>query len=103
MEQFPQASFQFTQVSGGSGALRLYREEQCTVEGVFKMKGYEVPVTVPATIELRLDAEGGYLLHVLALFNLNLFDDFKVEGPDGPSPAKDVLEFVLKFDLMSEE
>lgn len=99
MDQFPEATFTFKKVSNVSNQLSLYREEECTVQGTFNMKGTHIPITVPATIELRLDKEGQYLLHTVAVFSLNLFDDFKVKGPDGPSPARDVLEFVLKFDM----
>lgn len=103
IEQFPEATFVFDRVTEVSNQLKLYREEECTVRGIFTMKGYEIPLTVPATMELRLDKEGRYLLHTVAVFSLDLFDDFKVEGPDGPSPAKDVLDFVLKFDLESAD
>ncbi len=103
IKQFPSSTFKFNRVTGGSDQLRLYREEQCTVEGTFTMKGIDIPISVPATMELRLDAEGQYLLHTVATFSLNLFDDFKVKGPDGPSPSRDVLEFVLKFDLENND
>lgn len=99
MEQFPESYFKFDRISGGSSQLELYREEEIIVEGKFTLKGHEIPITVPATMELRLDEEGRYLLHTVAVFSLDLFENFKVKGPDGPSPAKDVLEFVLKFDL----
>lgn len=99
MDEFPKATFTFLNISDVSNQLTLYREEECAVQGTFNMKGTNIPITVPATIELRLDKEGRYLLHTVAVFSLNLFEDFSVKGPDGPSPARDVLEFVLKFDM----
>lgn len=96
---FPNSSFIFEQITGGEKALVLGNANDIRVKGRFKMLGITIPLEVPARIEPVLNTEGEIRLQVNTAFQLPLFDAFKVLGPDGPSPAKDTLQFYMKFYL----
>jgi len=67
------------------------------------MLGLETPLDVSAQIEPLINEKGEAALQVSATFLLPLYSVFKVAGPDGPSPAKDNLQFYMKFLLKSSE
>ncbi len=99
MLNFPNASFVFKNIEGGKQPLTLYKATEIQVEGTFTMLGIPLDLTVPATITPIINADENIRLQVHTTFQLPLFDTFKVAGPDGPSPAKDTLQFYMKFFL----
>ena len=57
----------------------------------------ENPVEVVAQITPIIGADGELLLQVSAAFSLNVVDNFGIKGPDGPSPARKMMQFDLNF------
>ena len=99
MSNFPKASLQFEKVLGGETPLEFAKAQDIIVKAAFKMIGLTIPVEIPARMEPVLNSDGELRLQVNASFELPLFEKFQIEGPDGPSPAKDILQFYLKFYL----
>ena len=100
MGLFPNSQFEFLEIEGGENPLTVGRTENCVVKGKFTMIGISIPITVEAEIEPIVDDNQSIKLVVTCDFEVPLFDKFKIEGPDGPSPAKDVLQFFMKFNLI---
>ncbi len=100
MGVFPNAHFEFLEIEGGDLPLMVGKTEKCVVKGTFTMLGISIPINVETEIEPIANNNEPIRLVVTSTFDLPLFDKFKVEGPDGPSPAKDVLQFFMKFNLI---
>ena len=98
MAAFPSADFEFSKIEGGTAPLKIGEKESLKIEGQFTMIGISIPIVVDATIEPFAENDQ-VKLQVSGSFQLPLFDKFKIEGPDGPSPAKDKLQFYMKFNL----
>ncbi len=98
-KSFPEASFEFVRVNGVKDELKLGVSQKMEVEGVFTMMGIPIPIVVDTEIEPFMAKNDVPKLQVNCTFQLPLFEKFNVEGPDGPSPAKDVLQFYMQFNL----
>ncbi len=96
MSIFPDASFEFTSITGADGNLEIGKIDNMDVQGKFGMLGINTNVYVDTQIQPIVD-DNELLLKVNCTFQLPLFEKFKVEGPDGPSPAKDILQFYMQF------
>lgn len=99
MVSFPKASFAFDKVETRDEPLKFGKTTKATVEGTFTMTGISIPIVVDTQIEPYLSSQGEPRLLANCNFEIPLFDRFKIEGPDGPSPAKDRLQFFMKFNL----
>lgn len=99
MGLFPDAQFKFVEVRGDRQPLQVGRTDDFLIQGIFTMLGIDVPIEVDAKIEPFLADKDILKLSVNCTFELPLKKKFKVEGPDGPSPAKDRLQFFMKFNL----
>ncbi|MEM7106053.1 MAG: YceI family protein [Bacteroidota bacterium] len=95
--QFPTSTFLFSGASGTGKTLTFGESEQISVNGDFTMMGISIPIKVQAQLEPILDAEGNPKLQVEASFKLPLKEKFGVDGPDGPVPASETLDFYLNF------
>ncbi|MEO0776328.1 MAG: YceI family protein [Bacteroidota bacterium] len=95
-DKFPRTSFSFDKLEGQS-SLAWGQTTATTVEGDFKLLNIVRPVRVVAQLTPLLDDDGRALLQVEASFTLNITDDFKIKGPDGPDPARKTLLFNLNF------
>ncbi len=95
----PSSTFIFEKVTGPSSPLKLETPQEIEVTGQFTLKGKSIPLTVPATLTPVYSEEGELRLEVTTAYTLDLFSNFKVKGPDGPSPARDMLKFFMKFSL----
>ncbi len=102
MSLFPDAYFEFTAIKGSNTPLQVGQSEQLTVQGTFKMLGISIPIDVDTTIEPFINKKDELRLQVNCTFQLPLFDKFSVKGPDGPSPAKDILQFYMQFELITQ-
>ncbi len=71
--------------------------------GTFTMKGVEIPLDVQAEITPTVNDEGLPRLNVTAQFSIRLLEPFEIEGPPGPDPANDTLEFFLTFPMKPVE
>jgi len=100
MGLFPDAYFEFIEIDGGAEPLMIGKTTKSVVKGKFTMIGISIPISVATEIEPIADDHQSIKLVVTCDFELPLFDKFKIEGPDGPSPAKDVLQFFMKFNLI---
>jgi len=100
---FPNSTFTFEEIeSKDDASLQVGKASEFMAKGVFTMLGIETPLNVPAQIEPVIQADGEVRLQVSTTFQLPLYSIFKVAGPDGPSPAKDNLQFYMKF-LLKEK
>lgn len=68
-------------------------------KGDFTLKGITVPMDVRAEITPTADEAGAPRLQVSAEFELRLKALFGIEGPPGPDPANDTLQFRLNFNM----
>ena len=93
---FPNATFKFDSLKPvGNGTDSTIYE----TTGVFTLLGMDYLLNVEVDI-VPVEVENQKInLRVKSSFELPLFNVFGVEGPDGPSPSKDVLQFFMKFDL----
>ncbi len=96
---FPKAYFEFVKVEGANRKLVTGQIQQLKVHGKFTMMGITIPVTAEAVIE-PVQEDGVTKLEASCQFQIPLFEKFSVKGPDGPSPAKDILQFYMKFNLI---
>jgi len=104
MGMFPNSTFTFEEIEAKNDApLKVGTASEFIAKGIFTMLGIETPLDVPAQIEPLINTEGEARLQVSATFQLPLYSVFKVAGPDGPSPAKDNLQFYMKFLLKNSE
>jgi len=100
MGLFPDAHFEFLEIEGGEEPLTVGKTVKSKVKGEFTMVGISIPIFVESEIEAIVENNQAIKLVVTCDFELPLYDKFKIEGPDGPSPAKDVLQFFMKFNLI---
>ena len=100
MGLFPDAHFEFLEIEGGEEPLTVGKTVKSKVKGEFTMVGISIPISVESEIEAIVENNQTIKLVVTCDFELPLYDKFKIEGPDGPSPAKDVLQFFMKFNLI---
>ena len=77
-------------------------EQKMEVLGKFTMLGISTSLEVETSIEPFMDEKDVPKLRVNCTFQLPLFDTFQVDGPDGPSPARDILQFYMQFNLVSK-
>ncbi len=96
MGVFPNSTFKFESLKrvAKDGNLNLYE-----AAGTFTLLGIKYPLKIDAEIYPFQNNDQTYL-KVKTSFELSLFKNFKLEGPDGPSPSKDVLQFFMNFDLI---
>lgn len=100
ISSFPEASFEFSAVvKGGEETLKVGESQALKMEGVFTMMGIQTPIVVDTEIEPIIGTDGEPKLLANCTFQLPLFEKFNVVGPDGPSPAKDILQFYMRFHL----
>lgn len=100
MGLFPDAHFEFVEVQKVAAPLELGKAQQMLVRGKFTMLGIDTPIDVETTIEPFLDEKEQLKLRANCTFQLPLFEKFKLDGPDGPSPARDILQFYMQFNLI---
>ena len=94
--RYPKSSFEF-QLGADASALSLGQVVNRTVPGTFELMNKRKPITVNASFSPTLDDEGQALLLVQAGFEMNITNDFGIDGPDGPSPAKETVLCNLVF------
>lgn len=70
---------------------------QFAVHGQLEFMSVKVPLDVTAQLEPVLDENGNPRLMVNAAFGLRLKEYFGLDGPDGPQPAADSMQFLLNF------
>ncbi|MGK0363242.1 MAG: polyisoprenoid-binding protein YceI [Saprospiraceae bacterium] len=94
--RFPNANFTFQDI-GVHESLSFGQTTQVTINGLFKLKNKKKIIPARAQITPIADADGNARLSVNASFQLNITDDFGIEGPDGPAPNRKLMEFNMNF------
>jgi len=100
-KRYPTSTFLFKSLQTNV-SLTFGQTQTVEVEGEFQVMRKKNPVAVVAQLTPTLDAEGNPLLQVNATFSLNIVDDFNIKGPDGPDPARKMMEFDLNFFMKPE-
>jgi hypothetical protein len=70
---------------------------QFVVAGELEFMKINAPLDVTAQIEPVLDENGQARLIVNASFRLRLKEKYGIDGPDGPMPSADTMQFFLNF------
>ncbi|MEM9985191.1 MAG: YceI family protein, partial [Bacteroidota bacterium] len=96
VKRHPTSSFQF-ETPLAAQSLDYSQSINQKVSGTFELMGKKRPVEVIAKISPIIDSQGQARLLVNTSFELNVVKDFKIKGPDGPSPAREIMEFNLSF------
>jgi polyisoprenoid-binding protein YceI len=95
----PTSSWVLDHTDGGAAPLRFGETTDAVLEGRFLLKGTTTPLTVRASFEPQVDADGRPRLLMQAAFQLDI-KPFVLEVPDGPEPARSTVEFDI--DLLLE-
>jgi polyisoprenoid-binding protein YceI len=95
-KRFPEASFTFD-LPDPDQPLLAGQTNRVPVEGLFTFMDKELPLRVQAELTPQLGEQGEQQLLVHVQFELNVTDDFGVQGPDGPDPARKTMVFDLNF------
>lgn len=95
-KRFPDAAFHFS-LPEDSPALLPGQTNRLPVLGTFKLMKQTQQKLVQAEITPRALADGGQELLVHVHFDLNITDDYGIQGPDGPDPANKTVVFDLNF------
>ncbi len=97
--RFPTARFDLDELRAEPLPLDFGRPATAVASGRFSMVGVSVPLELRVLLDPVLDAAGDALLIASGSFELRLAEPFDISGPDGPSPAKDTLQFDFQFAL----
>ncbi len=92
-ETYPKASFQIKNVDNND-TLEFGRLAIASIAGIFQLKGKEIPLSLPITLEPVIDEHGKPSLIITGSFSIDV-RDFDIEGATGPKPEK----YILLFDL----
>jgi hypothetical protein len=96
----PKAFFRFKELKDIEGAeLSFNGMSQFTVAGELELMGIRAPLEVRAQMEPFLGDDGQARLMVTASFQVRIKETFGLDGPDGPQPAADTMQFLLNFVL----
>lgn len=96
IKRFPEAGFQFADLNLDR-PLQWGSRTRVAIPGVFSLMKYRKPIAIDAELFPGLDKNGEAILIVSARFQLNITDDFGIDGPDGPDPARKTMYFNLNF------
>jgi hypothetical protein len=98
IDTHPKAYFTFQEiVSMQESRLEFGHVNQFSVSGLLEFMAVQAPLMVTAEMEPVLDDAGAPRLRVQAAFSLRLKEKYGLDGPDGPQPAADTMEFYLNF------
>ena len=92
------SKFVIESVDAESAALAYGRQVPVTMRGSFSMKGVTLPLSARAFFEPVIGESGSPRLLLTGRFQLSMAA-FSIEGPDGPSPAKDTLILDFRFSM----
>ncbi len=98
-KDFPTSKFEFETFEVKEELRELDKPTDFKAKGKFTMLGRTIQLFCEGQIMAKKNENGSIRLQVNCTFNLPLFQSFRVEGPDGPTPEKDTLQFFMKFNL----
>ena len=95
-KKYPVSSFKFEKIAPHT-ALTWGLTTEVNIEGTFKLLKYKRATKVKALLTPMLDQAGNPQILAQVSFDLNIIDDFGIEGPDGPDPARKMLVTSMRF------
>ncbi len=98
VEDFPLSRFVIESISADDEPIAFGTVTPATMVGTFELKGVRIPLSVPTMFEPVVDDQGQPQLLMNGSFSIDL-RTFKIEGADGPAPAKHTLQFDVNFAL----
>ncbi len=99
-DAYSTARFDLESVSAKTrGPLEFGTARPFTGRGTFAMKGIEIPLELHAELTPTVTEAGTVRLLATATFSIRLREAFGIEGPPGPAPLNDTVEFFLVFPL----
>lgn len=93
---YPNATYDFKIVRAPS-VWHIDSIQPIALNGVFEMIGKKVEISATGTAQMVANENERFSLSIHGNFMLPLHSLYGIEGPDGPSPAKDELHFQLNF------
>lgn len=103
VETYPTARFELSSMTAEPAVLRFGTSSQAVAQGTFSLLKVDIPLDVRAQIEPVVGDDGQPRLWVRAQAQLRIGEAFGLEGPDGPSPARDTVVLVLDFEMVPAE
>ncbi|MEL6558439.1 MAG: YceI family protein [Bacteroidota bacterium] len=100
--RFPLASFSFKNAEVPLSAIIENPMQAYEIEGEFTMMKKSYPVRVKASFEPFTDENENTKLLVNVNFDVNIFEKFNINGPDGPADAKSNMHFAMTFLMNSK-
>ncbi len=97
VKDYPASSFEIQEVDGDFSTLSFGQINHFQTKGLFEMMGKKTTVVTTGQVEPMLNDQGEPRLQFMINYTLNLKKDYNIDGPDGPSPAKDQMTFSLFF------
>ena len=98
-KDFPVSTFEFDTFEVSDSDLTYGKPADFIAKGKFTMLGRTIQLFAEGQIMPKINENDEMRLQVNCTFNLPLFESFRVEGPDGPAPAKNTLQYFMKFNL----
>ncbi|MEL7144989.1 MAG: YceI family protein [Bacteroidota bacterium] len=95
--KYPRASFTFKNALIDLDEISEGQTQAYTVDGAFTMMKKTYPIKVKTSIEPFTGKDGSPMLLVTASFDVNIFEKFGINGPDGPDDAKKNMHFSTRF------
>jgi polyisoprenoid-binding protein YceI len=102
-KKFPDARFLLESFNGDLSQLRWGDSRTVTVAGMFELAGMQVPLTANAQLLPIVNDSGEPRLLVTASARINIKQAFGFEGPLGPLPAAETMEFHVNLTMTPVE
>ena len=100
-ETYPSSEFVITTISSINTKPEFGQLSIITLNGIFRMKGKEIKLAVPITIEPVINENEKPELLASGSFSIDL-RGFEIEGATGPEPQKHTLLFDFNLSFYSE-
>ncbi len=100
---FPKATFVLESLGAPDAPLEFGTSVIAEGTGSFTMRDLGVPLTVRTEILPIFDEAGEPRLDTTTSFSIRLMETWNIEGPPGPAPANDTLEFLVRLTLKPAE
>lgn len=99
---FPNASYEF-EISEAPESWDLAQPQAIVLTGTFTMLGKPIPLKAKGRVSAFAAPDGSPRLQIHGNLLLPLQEAFGIDGPDGPSPARDQLQFYLNLHLKATQ
>ncbi len=100
---FPKSSFDLEDLGAPAEPLAFGKSVIAEGTGTFMMRDQSIPLGVRTEILPIFNEAGEPRLDTTTSFSIRLMDTWAIEGPPGPSPANDTLEFLVRLTLKPAE